>query len=257
MFSIFKKNKLPDYEVKLEEVDHVFPNKPLSYYQTPVGNYFLPNYLESDIVINTIKQGKVFEKEIVKEANHHIIPGTAVLDIGANFGQMAVFFSKSVGPDGLVYAFEADDFIFHVLEKNIKANGCNNISAFCKAVYNTTGRIVFYPEQDLTRFSSLGSYGIDPNATSGREVETISIDSLKIEKKISFMKVDVQGADLAVLQGAKATIEKHKMPVIFEFEEQFQTEYKTCFQDYLDFIESIGYKIQKKILGINLLIVPK
>lgn len=71
------------------------------------------------------------------------------------------------------------------------------------------------------------------------------------------MKVDVQGSDLFVLRGAIETIKRHQMPIIFEYEEQFQEEFHTCWQDYLDFIDLINYKIEKIVYGINYLIVPK
>jgi hypothetical protein len=71
------------------------------------------------------------------------------------------------------------------------------------------------------------------------------------------MKVDVQGSDLFVLQGAVETIQRHKMPILFEYEEQFGEEFNAKWQDYSDFIESISYKIEKTIYNINYLIVPK
>ena len=44
-------------------------------------------------------------------------------------------------------------------------------------------------------------------------------------KKISFFKIDVQGYDLNVLKGAKNTILKHKMPIMFEYEKDFENEF--------------------------------
>ena len=48
-----------------------------------------------------------------------------------------------------------------------------------------------------------------------------------------------------------------KRHIIFEYEEQFQEEFNTSFQDYVDFVLSIDYKFLKTIQGINYLIVPK
>ena len=42
---------------------------------------------------------------------------------------------------------------------------------------------------------------------------------------------------------AVETIKKHQMPIIFEYEEQFQEEFNTSFQDYVEFVDSIGYKV--------------
>jgi FkbM family methyltransferase len=152
---------------------------------------------------------------------------------------------------------EADDYIFYVLEQNIKANNCQNIQPIFGAVYNKTGKVMIYPVQDFDKFICYGSFGLDPNTTEGRQVQTIAIDDLKIDREVSFMKVDVQGSDLFAMQGAIETIKKYRMPIIFEFEQQFQKQFNTCFQDYLDFIASINYKVEEVVDNINYLIVPK
>jgi FkbM family methyltransferase len=233
-----------------------FDDSVLEYFETPQGNYYLPNNAPRDSVINCMKFGKIFEPEVVELAQRYIKNGTIVLDVG-NFGQMSLLFSKLAGPEGTIYSFEADDFICDVLKKNIAANNCTNIKPVCKAVYNKNGDVMFYPVQDFKRFDSYGSYGLDPNAKEGREVQTITIDSLNIQEPISFMKVDVQGSDLFVLQGAVETIKRHKMPILFEYEKQFGEEFNAKWQDYCDFIGSISYRIKETILDINYLIVPK
>jgi FkbM family methyltransferase len=226
-------------------------------YKTPLGNFYLPVNAPDDIVINLIKDGKVFEPEVVEVAKRFIKKGSVVLDVGANFGQMAVLFSKMTGENGIVYAFEADDFVFEILKENIKANNCKNIIPVFGAVYNQSDKNFFFPKQDFKRFAAYGSYGIDPNAVSGRKVNSLKIDDFDFAKSVSFMKVDVQGSDLFAMQGAKLTIEKHKMPIIFEFEQQFQDEFGTSFQDYVDFVSSIDYKFTETLLAVNYLINPK
>jgi hypothetical protein len=102
-------------------------------------------------------------------------------------------------------------------------------------------------------------YGIDPNATSGRRVATIAIDSLNIEHPISLInyKVDIQGSDLFAMRGARDTIQKHRLTIIFEFDQQFQSEFGTSFDDYMEFVKSFGYMVDKTVNGINYLIVPR
>ena len=71
------------------------------------------------------------------------------------------------------------------------------------------------------------------------------------------MKIDVQGSALAAKQGAENTIAKYKMPIIFEYEEPFQKDLNTSFQDYIEFVNDIDYKFVKTVLQTNFLIVPK
>jgi FkbM family methyltransferase len=170
---------------------------------------------------------------------------------------MSMLFSDMVGDDGWVYAFEAAEDVYETTLKTIIANAKRNIVLFFNAVYDTKGETKFYPEPDFTRFGAYGSYGIDPLATSGRTVETITIDSMNISTPISFMKVDIQGSDLFAMRGARNTIERNRMPILFEYEEQFQKEFGTTFDDYLQFIKSIDYRIADVISGINFLIIPE
>ena len=251
-------NFIQDYEHIIEQVlEKQMNDSSLSLFQTPLGNYYLPTDVSTDVIVNEMKAGRVFEAEIVEIAKQFIIPGSTVMDIGACFGQMTLLFSQFVGEIGQVFSFEADEFNFEVLRKNIAVNNRYNIIPICQAVYDKSDRVMFYPVPDFKRFGSRGSYGLDPNVRDGRKVKTIAIDSLNIQIPISFMKIDVQGSDLFVLRGAVETIKRYKMPIIFEYEEQFQSEFKTSWQDYLSFIDLIDYRIEKIINNINYLIVPK
>jgi len=230
----------------------------LDLYETPTGKYYLPSAAKNDYVANAIKKGLYFDEEILDVAKKYLKKDTTLLDIGANYGQMTVVLSKyieSIG-SGKVYSFEAEPFVGEILKKNIEINNCTNVKLILGAVYHTSGEKVVFPEPDLKKLSTYGSHGIDPTAKSGRTVETITIDSLQIQEPISFIKVDIQGSDLFALQGAKETILKNKPHIIFEYEEQFQDEFKTSFNDYVEFVKSINYKFVKTYMDINYLIAP-
>ncbi|MBP7807784.1 MAG: FkbM family methyltransferase [Bacteroidia bacterium] len=228
----------------------------LEFFETKTGNYYLPKHAPNDIISNTIKSDKIFDHDIYDIASKYVIKGSTVLDVGSNFGQMAILFSELTGKDGTVHAFDADDFVFSILQKNIEANGKPNIFAHFGAVHDKNDETLYFPIQDFKRFTTFGSYGIDYKNKQGRPVNTITIDSLNIQEPISFMKIDVQGGDLFALKGAKQTILKHKMPILFEYEYLFEDELNLCFQDYIDFVKEINYKFSKVINGQNYLILP-
>jgi FkbM family methyltransferase len=230
----------------------------LSFHKTSTGSYYLPKEAYGDVVANTIKRNKIFEEEVVLLAKKYIKPNSIVLDVGSNFGQMAILFSEAVGEKGKVYAFEADDFIFEILKKNIEANNLlKRIIPVFGAVHKSSGERLFFPIQDFKRFSTYGSYGIDYNGREGREVISLTIDDLNIQEKVSFMKVDIQGGDLYAMEGAIRTIHRNRMPILFEYEYQFEDEFNYNFQQYVDFVGSINYEFHKVINGHNYLILPK
>ena len=232
----------------------------LSYYETETGNYFLPTNAVNDIIANAIINNKIFEKEVVDIAKEYIKPGTCVLDVGSNYGQMAIQFAKLCGNKGKVYAFDVNDFLYDIIIKNIDANNLTqNIKPIHGAVHNVLNDELIFPIPDLNQqnhFKSYGSFGIDYNAKVGPKVRTITIDSLKIDEPISFMKIDIEGGDLYAMQGAINTIEKNKMPIIFEYDYFIEDVYGMCFQDYIDFVNSINYRFEK-VRGHNYLIVSK
>ena len=230
----------------------------LTYYRTATGNYFLPSDAHQDIVAYAIKTNQIFEKEVVDLASEYIKPGTAVLDVGANFGQMSILFSNLAGNDGKVYSFDADDFVYEIFKKNITANNKDGkIIPTFGAVHNVENETLIFPVQDFKEFGTYGSYGIDYNASEGRKVRSVTIDSLNIQEPISFMKIDIQGGDLQGMQGAVKTIHKNRMPILFEYEYQFELRYNMCFQDCVDFVKDIGYVFRRVVSGHSFLIVPR
>ena len=62
-------------------------------------------------------------------------------------------------------------------------------------------------------YQAYGAYGISYNATKGRKLTSITIDSLGIMEDVSFMKIDIQGGDLQAMEGAVRTIQKNKIPL--------------------------------------------
>jgi FkbM family methyltransferase len=230
----------------------------LSYHPTPIGNYYLPVEAKEDNIANHMKRGVLFESPVIAVAKELIKPGTCVLDIGSNFGQMTIEFAKLAGPTGKVYSFEAQTKIFDILNKNIEANQLTNVETILSAVYHKDGEELFFSDTDLSELPTYGCFGIDPKPVKkGQPIKSMTIDSLNIHQPISFMKVDIQGSDLFALKGAIQTIARHKMPILFEYEEPLQEKFGTSFQDYIDFVNEIGYKFDRTILRINFLIVPK
>ena len=240
---------------KPPRVEKTVKSDRLSFHKTVTGNYYLPTDAKADIVANTIIADKIFEEEVVNLASRYIRPGTTVLDVGANFGQMSILFSDMVGPKGKVHSFDADDWIYEIFNKNIVANNKENIIIHhFGAVHNIDGEILIFPEQDFEKFDAYGAFGIDYTASDGREVKSITIDSLNISEPISFMKIDIQGGDLQAMQGAVNTIVRNKMPILFEYEYHFEEKYNMKFQNYVDFVLNIGYEFEKVINGHNYLI---
>lgn len=229
----------------------------LEFYKTPIGNYYLPSNAPNDVIMKSMRAGLIFDKVIIDDAMYYVREGTAVLDIGANFGQMSLLFSRAVGRFGKVFSFEAQEYVYNIFKKNIEANEAWNINALYCAVMDNSEGFVSFPPPDFKNYQSYGSYGIDPNGGMGPKVKKMKIDDLAIDIPISFMKIDIQGADLCAMRGARETIRKHKMPIIFEYEKEYDELFGQSLKDYMSFVEEIGYVVSKIYGGNNYLILPK
>jgi len=223
-------------------------------YQTITGAYYLPIFAFKDVIRNKIINNEIYQEEIVNLAKNFIKPNSTVLDVGANYGQMSIIFSKSHN-NVKVYSFEAQRFIFNILKKNVAINNVN-----IKCFYNLVGNlnmVVKVKKNNLDKFMTWGSYNLKITSSNldYEFIKAIKIDDLNINENISFFKIDVQGMDFEVLKGARLTIAKHKMPILFEYEKEYEEEYGYKFNDIEEFINSINYKIFK-IVDNNILILP-
>lgn len=154
-----------------------------------------------------------FETDIVKK---EIRVGDTVLDIGANIGYFTLLFAKQVGPRGKVFAFEPDPTNYSILKKNIEMNGYNNVILIQKAVSDTNGKIRLYLSED-----NKGDHRIYDSYDNRQFVEIDSIrldDYFKDNPGVSFIKMDVQGAEGSALAGMQELLDKSKgVKLIMEF----------------------------------------
>ncbi len=138
-------------------------------------------------------------------------PGYVVLDVGANIGTHTVFFAKTVGDQGVVYAFEPQRLAFQNLCANVALNALRRVVTRQVAVGAEASVVhlqVADPRLELN-FAALPLNG----QTQGERVEVIAIDCLALAR-CDLIKVDVEGMETQVLQGAQQTIARCH-PVLF------------------------------------------
>jgi FkbM family methyltransferase len=134
-------------------------------------------------------------------------PGDVAIDVGANIGALTVPMAKLVGDNGNVIAFEASAANVDLLRKNIEQTGCSNVNVMPVAASNKDGTIPVDKQSALHAYSR-------PDINVGEfHVPCSTIDGLNLPR-VKLIKVDVDGHELQVLNGARATIERCK-PIIY------------------------------------------
>lgn len=226
----------------------------LKKYNTLNGSFYLPFFAFQDVIRNTIIKNKIYEEEVYNAVKKKIKPNSIVLDIGSNYGQMSILWSK-VKQGVQVYSFEASSYIFTILKKNIEINNAN-VKAFNNIVGNVSDKLAYISKSKLDKYTSYGSNKLEftKEKKNSDKIECIKIDDIAFNQNISVMKIDVQGFDLHVLKGAKETIKKYEMPIIFEYDKELEKDFNYNFRDFQNFLEEIKYKIILKIDKNNYLI---
>ncbi len=163
-------------------------------------------------------------------------PGATIVDVGANIGSHTVYFARLVGPEGRVIAFEPQSFAHGLLVANLATNGFFNTRCERAAVGKEPGKARI-PRIDPTKRSNFGAVSVDqgPSHEAMDDVEVRTIDVLDLEA-CTLIKIDVEGMECDVLEGAKRTILRHK-PVIFVENNTVQRS-----RTLLRMIASLGYR---------------
>ena len=154
-------------------------------------------------------------------------PGDPVLDVGSNIGLFAMMMARQVkyGMAGWVHAFEPSPSVRGDLHRMLACNGITNVVVHPEAVSDRSSKAVFVDvrTQSVTREAShlagVGSENaISPFPQDRVEVDTIDLDSFTERHDIfpQLIKIDVEGAEFLVLEGARRCIEKHKPLLVIE-----------------------------------------
>jgi FkbM family methyltransferase len=180
-------------------------------YQVLQGSSFDPQ--EVDLVLNLLGLRRKYFGD-----------GVVAIDCGANIGVHTVEWSRQMTGWGSVIAIEAQERVFHALAGNIAINNCFNARPIHAAVAAAPGSMRI-PQPDYLSPGSFGSLelrqkeknefigqAIDYSKEKLVEVGCVSIDSFALPR-VDLIKIDVEGMELDVLQGAQGSI-VHDRPIL-------------------------------------------
>ena len=163
---------------------------------------------------------RIFYLEYLRE-------GMTVFDVGANVGELTLLFSRFVGAPGCVHAFEPGGRAFERLEAVCRATSLRNVRLNRLALAEEEGTVSLHVyDDDYLSWSTralrpLEDYGIDVKPVAVEEVPAATLDSYcerNAVPVIDLLKVDVEGAELQVLTGARRMLyERRVRCVTFEF----------------------------------------
>jgi len=173
-------------------------------------------FFETDDAVGLgLRNGAPFEPEVLLALRQFIKPSTAVLDIGANIGYFTAHMSTLVGVAGVVHAFEPEPRNFALLERNRLTNKLDNVTIHHMALGNRTGIARLY----ISKFNG-GLHRLYESfccSDTAVEVPIRRLDSIFKPGQLSVIKIDVEGFEPFVLEGARSLIEGQDLTIISEY----------------------------------------
>jgi len=128
-------------------------------------------------------------------------PGDVVLDLGAYAGGSTILFAQKVGPSGRVLALEPDSLNFQSLRRNLEAHKIQNALLESSAIWDQDGECFFEAEG----FMGSGLSEVSERCHSTTRVPVLTLRSLLLRhglSRVDFIKMDIEGAELRVVQQA-------------------------------------------------------
>lgn len=190
-------------------------------------------YEKDEYVRNHSMWGDVYEQHIILGPLKKIIEkSTYILDIGANNGNHTLAYSFMSKDDARIYSFEPQKEVFRHLKGTCELNEHTRkkVILYNNAVGDSCRQEYMNPITDV----NIGGISI---GQGGEKVDMITIDSLNLPG-CDYMKIDVEGYETYVIEGALQTIQKYK-PIIF-FEHNSTNEKDTPFRILS---KNFGYKV--------------
>ncbi len=161
----------------------------------------------------------VHEIPLLKSLASHLQRGDVVYDVGAHIGFICLVAARLVGSEGKIYAFEADPENAQRILEHKRMNSLPQIELVHTAVWSECTTLSFRRDPDSSSRNTGAVSGIagDDTNPGAIAVEAVTLDHFAIEHRPpAVVKIDVEGAEERVLEGAEALFRKSQPKLICE-----------------------------------------
>lgn len=169
-------------------------------------------------------------------------PGMTVIDVGANCGQYTLLAGRAVGNGGQVHAFEPIPDTFKLLQEHVRLNHLSNVTLNQCALWNEKTELPL--GHGVEPESALWTVGCadDPERIV---VPAIRFDDYAREQRlehIDLIKMDIEGAEPFMLEGARQSIERFHPVFLMEVSDMALARVKWTPQRVWEFMRALGYR---------------
>jgi FkbM family methyltransferase len=180
----------------------------------------------------------VWSAKNIKRAKELCPDADILLDVGGNIGQSAIYYADWAQE---VWSFEPLPHLYELLVENVQQNNLTNVKTFNNAVGDviTTLKMRAVTNNDGASF-------VTDKGKNLVSVDAITLDTLVIPegRKVSYIKMDIEGYEPLALKGALNLIQKHKPIIQLEVCDGHLSRVNSNSVDLVKFVESLGYTAQ-------------
>ncbi len=168
-------------------------------------------------------------------------PGDVMVDVGANVGNTALAASVTVGPGGRVFAYEPHPRTCRFLRGNVALNHAHNVETHNLALGAEEGTVTFsdVTSDDRNRVTA---------SAEGMQVPIQRLDRALNCERISLLKIDVEGYEKFVMEGAERLM-ANTACIYFEASGELFKQYGYTTNDVLSFLRERGFRIIRCVPG--------
>lgn len=213
---------------------------------------FYPTNISLRLWVSKLRGLTAFEAD-ENFLRNYLKAGDVVVDVGANIGFHTLISSVTVGQEGKVYSIEAHPKTYKALCGNIKFNDFGNIKTYNLAIGEKQGHITFSDKRQDDRNSVVSN-------SEGIRVEMKPLDSMEFsESPIALLKVDVEGYEKFVFDGAKQ-LRENTLCVCYELAEDHCQEFGYSCAELNEMLITMGFNLFRfdndRLLSIDKSYVP-
>lgn len=183
-----------------------------------------------------------YEIGFTREFLRALPEGGVLVDVGANVGWYSLTAAKRVGPRGRVLAVEPVETNAARIRRNADLNGFANVQVEVLALAEKAGELLLHaPRDDNEGTYSVTSVDADPARRVAVRATTLD-DVARGLPRLDVLKIDVQGAELGVLQGARETLARFSPLVFCEIHPRHLREIPATPEDAVTLLATAGYE---------------
>jgi len=181
--------------------------------------------------------------------NQLLSSGMTVIDLGANEGLYTLFAAKQVGDSGIVLAFEPSLREFKRLQDNLALNEeITNVQTFQVGLSNNSDiQLLKVAADDHSGQNTLGDFAYEGIVCLNAETVTVRrlddvLEELAVQS-VDVIKIDVEGAEHRVFEGARKTLERDRPLILFELVDRALQKQSSSTNEILSYLRELGYEI--------------